>query len=321
VTPSPSNNEQRVDISIIVCTRNRSDSLSGTLKSLAAMQTSCHWEALLVDNASTDATAAVIAAADNCGGRLRYLYEPRIGLGAARDGAWRIAKGRILCFTDDDCYLGPNFIDEMIAAFANRPVAGCIGGRISLFDPTDAAITIDERSEPVRTAPYSFVHPGMLHGANMAFRRDALEASGGFDPAMGSGTPYPCEDIDALVRVLWSGYEAWFDPQPLVYHHHGRKAADLPRLVDDYNRGRGAFYAKYVGRPDTRSLYLRNWILSPRHNPYYALRSFRVEIGSSLRYARQFQGLIAQFRIGAAAVVMLMVWFWARLRNAATPKS
>jgi hypothetical protein len=67
-------------------------------------------------------------------------------------------------------------------------------------------------------------------------------------------------------------------------------------------------------------LYLRNWILSPRYNPYYAIRSFRVEIGSSLRYAHQFQGPMAPFRIGAAALAMLMVWSWARLRDAATSK-
>jgi GT2 family glycosyltransferase len=310
MSASPCGQIKSIDISIIVCTRNRARSLRGTLESLAAIRTSYQWEALLVDNASTDDTAAVIAAANTCGERLRRLYEPRVGSGAARDGAWRRAKGQIIAFTDDDCYLAPDFIDAMLAAFAERPRAGCIGGRILLFDPSDSAITIDERTEPVRTLPYSFVFPGMLQGANMAFRREALQASGGFDPTFGAGTPYPCEDIDALAAVLWKGYEAWFDPRPVIYHHHGRKAADLPSLVAGYSRGRGAFYAKYVTRQDTRLLFLRKWIALPKHNPYYTLRSFINEIGSSLRYARQFQGVTAQLRICCVAVLMLFVLFW-----------
>jgi GT2 family glycosyltransferase len=291
--------------------------LRGTLESLAAIRTSYQWEALLVDNASTDDTAAVIAAANTCGERLRRLYEPRVGSGAARDGAWRRAKGQIIAFTDDDCYLAPDFIDAMLAAFGERPRAGCIGGRILLFDPSDSAITIDERTEPVRTLPYSFVFPGMLQGANMAFRREALEASGGFDPELGSGTPYSGgEDIDALAAVLWSGYEAWFDPRPVIYHHHRRKAADLPSLVAGYDRGRGAFYTKYLDRRDTRWLFLRKWIVSPKYNPYYTLRSFINEIGSSLRYAREFQGAAAQLRILCVAALMLFAWLWSKLKSA-----
>jgi GT2 family glycosyltransferase len=304
-----------LDISIIICTRNRAQSLSGTLESLAAIRTEYQWEALVVDNASTDRTAVVIAAADKCGGRLRYLYESRVGLGAARDGAWRQAKCQILCFTDDDCYLTPGFIDAMIAAFAERPRAGCIGGRILRFDSTDAPITIDERTQPLRTPPYSFVYPGMLQGANMAFRREALQASGGFDPTMGAGTPYPCEDIDALAAVLWSGYEAWFDPRPLIYHHHRRKAADLPNLIADYGRGRGAFYAKYVARRETRWLFMRKWIASPKHNLHYDFDSFRIEVGSALRYTRQFHGTAAQLRIRGVAAGMLIVLMWVRMRS------
>jgi GT2 family glycosyltransferase len=315
MTPSSCGQNTSIQLSIIICTRNRARSLSGTLESLAAIRSSCQWEALFVDNASTDDTRTVIASANTCGDRLRYLYEPRVGLGAARDGAWRRAKGQIICFTDDDCYVSPNFVDAMFAAFADRPQAGCIGGRILLFDRSDAAITIDERTESVRTPPYSFVFSGMLQGANMAFRREALQASGGFDPMMGNGTPYTGEDIDALAAVLWSGYEAWFDPRPVIYHHHGRKAADLPSLVDGYDRGRGAFYAKYVARRDSRWLFLRKWIMTPKHNPYYTLRSLRNEIGSSLRYARQFQGLAAQLRICCVATLMLLVWLWSKFKR------
>ena len=297
----------RVDVSIIICTRNRAAYLSGTLKSLAAIKTPFEWEAVLVDSSSNRDTAELIASADHCDGRLRYLYKPGLGLGAARDAAWRYARGEILCFTDDDCYLAPDYIDAVMNAFSERPRAGCIGGRILLYDPIDAETTIDDRTKPARIAPYSFVFPGMLQGANIAFRREALQASGGFDPALGAGTPYPCEDIDAVAAVIWSGYEAWFDPRPLIYHHHRRKPADLPVLHRNYDRGRGAFYAKWSGRRGSRVLFLRKWITSSKHNPYYKLPNFVSEMGGSLRYAREFQGLPGQFRVVFVGLAMLGV--------------
>jgi len=248
------------EVSIVVCTRNRAGSLNGTLASLAQIRSERPWEALLVDNASTDDTAKVIDAADDCGGRLRHLYEARPGLGAARDGAWRQAKGRLICFTDDDCYLAPDYVDAISEAFRRRPHLGCLGGRILLFDPQDARVTIDERDAPSEIAPYRFMPAGALQGANLSFRRETLERIGGFDPSLGAGTPFPCEDVDAVAATLWAGIPVGFDPGPVVFHHHGRRAADLEAVFEGYDRGRGAYYAKYLLRRDTRSAYFRAWM-------------------------------------------------------------
>jgi glycosyltransferase involved in cell wall biosynthesis len=295
--------EAPLAISLVICTRNRAEMLKATLESIAAIRTDHHWEVLCIDNASTDNTASVIAAA---GDWIRYYYEPRIGSGAARDTGWRQAKGEIVCYSDDDCYLAADYIDAMVAAFAERPLAGCIGGRILCYDATDAALAIDERTEPVRTPPYSFVFSGMFQSGNLAFRREALDQSGGYDPAFGAGTIYPCDDIDAAAAVLWTGYEAWFDPRPVVYHS-GRKVSDMPFHVEDYDRGRGAFYAKFTGRRDTRLLFLRKWVTSPKHNPHYTFKSLGNEIGGAMRYARDFQGVLALARIALVGVGMFAV--------------
>lgn len=246
-------------ISIVICTRNRAAQLDGALASLRAIRGAVTWEALLVDNASTDDTARVIAAACAEDSRLRYLAVDRIGLGAGRDAAWRETRGEIIAFTDDDCYVAPNFVDALAEVFAEDAALGCVGGRIVLHDPTDARVTIDERTEAVSIDPRQFIDAGTLHGANLSFRRAALAEAGGFDPQFGAGTPFPCEDIDAVARVLWAGRGAKFDPRPEVRHHHGRKAGDVSKLLLSYDAGRGAYYAKFVLRPDTRAAYLQAW--------------------------------------------------------------
>jgi GT2 family glycosyltransferase len=256
----------RPDLSIVICTRNRAGQLQGTLDSLLAMKTAYAWEAILVDNASSDGTAAVIRRYSESEPRIRYLREDRIGLGAARDRGWREAQAAVVSLTDDDCYVAEDYVDAVLAAFDGRPDVGVLGGRILLFDPADARVTIDERDYPVEMAPHAFVSAGAIKGANLSFRREALQKVGGFDPELGAGTPFPCEDIDAVAAVLWAGYKGRYDPRPLVLHHHRRREADVPRLRAGYDRGRGAYYAKFLLRPECRRAYVAGWLGEVRKN-------------------------------------------------------
>jgi glycosyltransferase involved in cell wall biosynthesis len=260
----------------VICTRNRARRLPQTLGALAQIRSELDWELLLVDNGSDDDTAEVILRADNCGGRLRYLFAPIPGLGAARDVAWRNARGRIIAFSDDDCYPAPDFVDAVWDAFKRRP-EGCIGGRILLYDPMDYPVTIDERTQPTTLPPRSFVPAGELQGANLSLRREVLEAIGGVDPAFGAGTRFPCEDVDVVAAASWAGYSVGFDPGPVVHHHHGRRAADLQALRAAYDRGRGAYFAKYLLRTDSRPTYARAWLKQTigSRNPRDALRLIR----------------------------------------------
>jgi glycosyltransferase involved in cell wall biosynthesis len=281
------------DLSIVICTRNRAGQLRGTLDSLLAMKTALSWEAILVDNASTDGTADVIRSASEVEPRIRYFREDRIGLGAARDRGWREAGAELLSFTDDDCYVAADYVDAVLAAFRDRPDVGVLGGRILLFDPEDARVTIDERDYPVEIAPRSFVAAGAVKGANLSFRREALQAIGGFDPELGAGTPFPCEDVDAVASVLWAGFSGRYDPRPLVHHHHRRRLPDVPRLRAGYDRGRGAYYAKFLLRPDCRRAYAAGWLREMRMNLNGAglVRLFR-ELRSAAGYLRSRRKIV-----------------------------
>lgn len=256
-------------------------------EALRAIRSRHPWELLLIDNNSTDDTLAVLeqGIADIPNARIETVKA--IGLGAARDAAWRIAKGETILFTDDDCYPAPDIVDGAVAVFEKHPEIGFCGGRILLHDPNDCRVTIDERDTPEMFAPYTFASAGMMHGANMAFRRCVLEKTGGFDPMFGAGTMFPCEDIDAMAAALWAGFPGRFDPSFSVRHHHGRTLADVPSLKASYDSGRGAYYAKFLLRKDTRTAYLAGWyklmIADVSRN---ALRKLRREMQSASRYLR-----------------------------------
>ena len=193
-------------VSLVICTRNRANSLGGIINSLTKIKSAHQWEAIFVDNGSTDSTKQVLQEAGDYRGRFRYLLVDKVGLGAARDAGWRQAHGQIISFTDDDCYLASDYVDKAVDVFKAHPEVGCVGGRVLLYDPQDARMTIEERTVPFEIQPFHFVRAGELQGANLSFRFDVLEKVNGFDPDLGAGTRLPSEDIDIVASSLWAGF-------------------------------------------------------------------------------------------------------------------
>jgi len=249
-------------LSIVVCTRNRVDNLRRCIDTLFAVRTSQKWELVIIDNGSEDGTADFLRllTSPSVYPTLRTAFQTKRGLGAARNTGWRTASGEIIAFTDDDCYVAPDYVDAIVSVFSNKPDWGFAGGRILLYDPTDLAMAINPRDNPLQLRANTYVEVGVIQGANMAFRRKTLERIGGFDENLGAGTKFNCEDLDAAASALWTGISGGYDPRPTVYHHHGRKSAREKRsTLIRYAQGRGAYHAKFVLHRESRSLYLKTW--------------------------------------------------------------
>jgi glycosyltransferase involved in cell wall biosynthesis len=191
-----------MDLSLVISTRNRAAQLEQALESYARLQYQGAWELVIVDNGSSDATPQLLEAfGRRFSGNVRVLQHARPGLGAARNVGWRAAGADIVAFTDDDCYPQQDYLARIDGCFSD-PRYGFVGGRVLLHDPSDYPITIQLSDQLVEFPPKSYIAPGEVHGANFAFRRQALEAIGGFDERLGAGTKYySAEDTDAMARV------------------------------------------------------------------------------------------------------------------------
>src|ERR1051326_943738 len=102
-----------MDLSLVIAPYHRAHGLSHMLETLLAQDTpsSLAWEIVVVDNNSTDATAAAVKGFDGRGPvSVRYLFEPRQGKIFAVNSGIGDAKGEVLAFTDDDVFLRPDWV-------------------------------------------------------------------------------------------------------------------------------------------------------------------------------------------------------------------
>ncbi len=239
-----------VDLSFIVCTRNRVRVLPNCLDAIwegARAAPAVGLELIIIDNGSTDGTREFVEGwmrshpIDT-----RYLFEKKQGLSIGRNIGMRAARGKLFVFTDDDCRISIDYIPQLLARYAADAEPVIRGGRVVLGDPTDLPFTIKTGSEVRRLTDR--MHPGaVILGCNMVVPREIVGRIGDFDERFGSGAIFKsAEDTEYLYRAYKSGVRVEFVPDLTVAHFHGRKeTAALKQLDRDYNIGNGALYGKY----------------------------------------------------------------------------
>ena len=255
-------------ISVVVCTRNRADLLRTCLRALRAV-TYPRCEVIVVDNAplnSSTRTAVEQEAGDDA--RFRYVIEPRPGLSCARNRGLTSARGDIVAYTDDDVTVDPGWLSGVARGFAARADVGCVTGlacTAAIESPAEAYFDarvswadscqrqIFDMSPRWRDGLYPYSPGRFGTGANFAFQTQVLKSLGGFDEALGAGTPTAGgEDLDAFVRVLLAGYAIAYEPAGIVWHHHRADLDDLRTQMFGYGTGLTAFLTKHLLDARTR---------------------------------------------------------------------
>jgi glycosyltransferase involved in cell wall biosynthesis len=239
------------DVTVVLCTYNRSVLLADALTALVQQRQAPPYEVVVVDNNSTDDTREVVARFAS-GGIVRYAAESLQGLSHARNRGIATANADIIAFTDDDVRASPEWVKSIARAFAEHPDVDMVGGKVEpeweadpppwLPEAGDAPLALlDYGNVPFRIDP---MEPRCLIGANMAIRRRALQRVGGFSPRLqrvGEGIG-STEDHEFQTRLLGSGASALYEPRIAA-----RALVSRQRLSKRYHRawhvGYGRFYA------------------------------------------------------------------------------
>jgi glycosyltransferase involved in cell wall biosynthesis len=220
-----------MQITVILCTYNRCQSLASALDSLAAsiLPETIEWEVLVVDNNSSDQTAAVVKDfASRHPGRFRYRFEPQQGKSYALNAGIREARGDILAFVDDDVTVEPIWLQDLTSVLRDSQWAGS-GGRIlpapgfvppqwlALDGPCNLLGALCAYCNP-GDAPGELKEPP--YGANMAFRKEMFARYGGFRTDLGPspGSELRNEDTEFGRRLMAGGERLRYVPSAVVYH-------------------------------------------------------------------------------------------------------
>jgi glycosyltransferase involved in cell wall biosynthesis len=260
-----------VKLSVIVSTRDRAPAIGACLDSIAvafSKASPLDAEIVVIDNGSTDNTAEVVKAWANANvSRLQLLHEPKQGLSRAHNRALDHARGEILAFTDDDCRLHPQYVNDLLRYDAADRTLVVRGGRVELGDAADLPLTINTHPKPIRwTRKERSARRerlcGCINGCNMVMRRNVVDLVGRFSVLFGPGSYVGSgSDCDLLFRAYTAGVTIEYVPDMTVFHCHGRKTYEEGRkLMRRYMIGSGALFARYLLKdPDLCRVFYRDF--------------------------------------------------------------
>jgi glycosyltransferase involved in cell wall biosynthesis len=229
----PQDCEPGPQISIVVCSFNRAESLGRSLGALLAVEPPPGgFELIIVDNNSRDGTAKLVARAidqrEPTQPEIRYIFEPLQGLSRARNAGVRAARGRIVAFTDDDTLVPRDWLLQLHQAFVANPDAVIVGGAVMpqweaekpgwLTPDLNWMIALIDYGEEVMK-----VSTPCLVGANFACAAQILGPEP-FDPSLGrvGENLFGGEETALQERVLSLGLPVYYVPAFQVRHVIGR---------------------------------------------------------------------------------------------------
>lgn len=216
------------------------------------------FEVIVVDNRPVGAPPPELAG-------VRVVREPRPGISAARNRGLAFATGEIIAFTDDDVEVDRRWLRALGERFARQADLVAVTGLVvpaeletpaqiffeesgSGLDRGYAALTFERAgrfgirrrgTEDGSELVHSLYQTGELGlGSNMAFRASVLRSMGGFDRALGVGTPtHGGEDLAILMELIAAGHRVAYEPSAIVHHTHRATLEDLERQIHGYGVG------------------------------------------------------------------------------------
>jgi O-antigen biosynthesis protein len=239
-------------VSAIITTFNRERFLDAAIRSVVS-QTFGDFELLVLDNSSSDGTAALVGR--QADPRIRYLRHAPLTVAAARNLGLRTARGEFVAFLDDDDEWLPEKLERQVGAFRRAPAGvGLVYGGFTRIDEEGVAAGTHRATLRGRILPALLAQRDAFTGSasNPMMRAEVLRALGGYNEALVTS-----EDWELYLRLA-ERYEVEFVPDVIVRirEHRGARLGDRvdeARKVEELVLGR---YGPRMSAP-LRSLYLR----------------------------------------------------------------
>ncbi len=269
-------------VSVVIPNWNGAAHLPGCLTALRA-QTFRDFEVLVADNASADSSLALLARdyAEVRAIRLDRNY----GFTGACNAGLRAGRGEFLCLLNNDTEVAPDWLAEVVAAFARHPEAGMVASKMLLFDrrqilhtagdifktdgtPGNRGVWQADRGQYAEGPVFS------ANGGSAAYRRAMLDQVGLLDDDFF----FSCEDVDLAWRAQLAGWQVCYAPRAVVYH---KLAATGGGTTASFYDGRNFIYLLAKDVPG--DLWRRYWPRMLRGQLQITVSALRAWRGAAAR--------------------------------------
>jgi glycosyltransferase involved in cell wall biosynthesis len=226
-----------VKVSIIIPTKNNVNMLERCLKSIQCLDfPKDEYEVIIVDGYSTDGTVE-IAKKYGC----KVIFEDKGTISYARDRGLKYSKGEFIAFTDADCIVDKNWLNELLKEFRDENVVAVGGPNITPEDDTEFAKCVgDVLSFLSKVGARYGVEGGVVREiyhnptCNVMYRKSILEKVGGFNHSL-----ITVDDEELDYRIRRKGYRILYTPHAVVYHYRRRTWRSFAKMAYNYGLGRG----------------------------------------------------------------------------------
>jgi GT2 family glycosyltransferase len=226
-------------VSVVVCAYDADSTMAACLDSLRELRYPAY-DVVVVDDGSTDGTGVI---ADQYEG-VHVIHQENKGLSAARNVGMAASTGEIIAYTDSDCVVDPDWLHYLVAAFlsSGRPA---VGGP-NLPPPEDSFIASCVAASPGGPLEVLLNDQEAEHipGCNMAFRREALEEIGGFDPVYRAAG----DDVDVCWRLQKEGHCIGWSPAAMVWHFRRNTVSAYIGQQRGYGKAEALLYFRHPHR-------------------------------------------------------------------------
>jgi GT2 family glycosyltransferase len=226
-------------VSVVVCAYNAERTMEACLASLETLNYP-DYEVIVVNDGSRDCTLEISERFPYC----RIISQENKGLSIARNVGAEAATGDIVAYTDSDCVADPDWLTYLVARMEEGNLAACGGPN---FPPPEDSLV----PAAVAVSPGGPTHVLIsdevaehIAGCNMAFRRDALLALGGFDPKYRAAG----DDVDICWRFQDAGHTIGFSPAAVVWHFRRNTVRAYISQQRGYGKAEALVYAKHPFR-------------------------------------------------------------------------
>jgi GT2 family glycosyltransferase len=222
-------------VSVVVCSHNGGRTIRDCCEGLMRLAYP-DFEVIVVDDGSVDVTAAIASEYD-----FKVIRTENRGLSNARNTGLEAATGEIVAYIDDDAYPDPHWLTYLASTFMNTNYVGVGGPNIT--PPGDGPIADCVANSPGNPTHILLSDQEAEHipGCNMAFRKTALEAIGGFDPQFRVAG----DDVDVCWRLRQRGWSLGFSPAAMVWHHRRNSVRAYLKQQVGYGRAEAMLEKKW----------------------------------------------------------------------------